>query len=79
MGRHLRICLLFAVTLLLTAALTACFEPASPAEPAQTGTTATTTPTVTTTTPPPEPPPVDPGYDGDGFENRPEDDETKRY
>lgn len=79
MGRHLRVLVLFAATVLLLSLLSACVKPGE-GDGTEVTTSATGTTTVTTTSPPPvEPPPVDSGYDDDGFENRPEDDETKRY
>lgn len=79
MGRHLRLLALWCVAVLLLASLASCVT-LGEGEGTETSATTTPTATVTTTTPSPEdPPPVDSGYDDDGFENRPEDDETKRY
>lgn len=79
MGRYLRSLALFCTVILLLSILASCVT-LDEGEGTETTTTATVTTTVTTATPPPEePPPADSGYDEDGFENRPEDDETKRY
>lgn len=80
MGRYLRLLALFLATLLILASLSACMEPGE-GKATEVTTSVTVTTTVTTTEPPPvdAPPPVDSGYDDDGFENRPDDDETKRY
>lgn len=80
MGRHLRQLALFLATLLTLLSFSACMEPGE-GKATEVTTSVTVSTTVTTTASPPEepPPPVDSGYDEDGFENRPEDDETKRY
>ena len=80
MGRHLRLLAFFCLAALIVFSLASCFSPdngtGTEVPVSEVGTT-----TVTTTEPIPEenPPPMDSGYDDDGFENRPEDDETKRY
>ncbi len=80
MGGYLRrILTAFATLVLVLVFLSACMAPEKMGESGTTVTTTTTT--VTTTTSPPSEPPVQPddGFDDEGFENRPEDDETKRY
>ncbi len=80
MGRYLKLLALFLATLLILVSLSACMEPGE-GEVTETTTSGTVTTTVTTTTSSPaeDLPPIDSGYDDDGFENGPEDDETKRY